>query len=385
MAGDGEGTTDTSGGDAPPPMTLAEEERLEQGRNDPPQLGEMMQEVWRYIDHQPAWRQFRATIDPSVWPKLLVVGREAPEAKATFYPDGSVLITVTDGLIRFLQNACDALFSRATFRKKGGIKTEGTALTRKQANDLLLTTYLQWSRLKEGEMPAEHPVELGPKAARHAYFHFSYALQFVVLHEFAHAMLHRGCKHDAQLELEADRWAIDRLLAVEGRPAIEQNMTLAGAIIGIRVFAALDALGLWYLGDYPAPATRFQTIVKVFRERMPDQISYYMASTYLYTLDMQMESTENSLRRLPARPDQVLSHVVSLLAEIYHQRMTLPEAARIANRTFAKSHLRPSEILDRAMNVFASSQPSYRQEDEWGNMARFVIDNCAELQALLSR
>jgi hypothetical protein len=366
------------------PKTLAEEARFSQWDNYPPQLASVMEEAWRGLNTGLRWQEFRGTFHPSQWPTLLVVGKESPNADRKLYEDGSALITISDGLIRFLQNTCDALVSNSTFRKKGGEITEATALEPPQADDLLLQTYLQWAALKRGEMPSRPSVELGPQASSMARNYRIHALLFVALHEFGHVVLHRNEPREAQRELEADAWAAETLLDMDGRPPIEQNIALLGSIVSLRTFAALDALGLWYLGDYPPPSTRFQTVLRVFRRRFPDEISFYLASTYVYSLDLRMESAENHLRRLPTRRDQIVSHIVSLLAAVHDERMVLPQAAEVANRVLANSWLRPAEVLAQASNTFSSKQPSYSEDSEWGSKVRFVIDNLPRLQALLA-
>src|SRR4051812_45242485 len=89
-----------------PPQTEAERERRHLWDNYPPQLGSVMNKAWRGVGRHPIWRDLRSSFASEKWPRLAVVGMESPGATETkWYEDGSALITVSDGLIRFLQNA----------------------------------------------------------------------------------------------------------------------------------------------------------------------------------------------------------------------------------------------------------------------------------------
>lgn len=373
--------------------TLAQIQRAKRWNDYPAQLGDVMQSAWHGLAQRWNWKEFRSKVTRDEWPEVLVVGRESPEAETTFFDDGSVLITVSDGLIRFLQNVCNALFALANYRGEAGHITEAAALGREQADELLLRTYRQWAELQRGSIPPVHSVVLGAQATEMARHHLIHSLLFVVLHEFGHATLHRDCKRDAQLEIDADIWGLDTLLTMDGRPTIKQNLVLSGAVVSLRAFAALDVLGLWHLGDYPPPSTRFQTMMGVFRRRAPDGISFYVASTYAFTTDLRMEAAERAIRGAatelePIGPhelshDQIVSHIVSLLVEMYLKRMTQQEAADIANRVLARSNVRPGQVLDLATDTFSSAQPSYAEDSQWGEVVRYVIDNRTALQALL--
>jgi hypothetical protein len=69
---------------------------------DPPRLHEVMQTAWSWLDGRPAWRIFRTTAGPARLPLFTVTGSTTPNAETYAYDDGSVLIAITDGMIRFM-------------------------------------------------------------------------------------------------------------------------------------------------------------------------------------------------------------------------------------------------------------------------------------------
>lgn len=340
---------------------------------DPPRLHEAMQTAWSGLTRQPAWQMFRTTVGPARLPLFTVTGSSNPNAETYAHDDGSVLIAITDGMIRFVRNACTALFSSAAFVASGGTVTEGAALDRLEADALLKQTYLQWAELKTGTMAEPLAQPLDAQAEEFVEAHFRLALLFIGLHEYGHAMKHSGLPDSAEIELEADRWAFNMLLDVDSRPPCAQGYVFAGAIVAMRVFAALDIMGIFDLAHYPTPNARLANLRTEYQKRFSDPISCYLASQPGDVLDLRMNAIEAQLVRAPSRKDQLIAQIVAHFHAVHLKRQTLDVARTYLDGEFAKSWIRREDIKGLAATIFSQEQESYQIAADDPD-ARAVID-----------
>ena len=365
-------TVDSSTPTAPP--TGAQKLRRDLLRWDPPQLTDEMQAAWTAFSKRPVWQAFKLTVPHTELPLLTVVGSDSPNAKTYFEDDGSVLIAITDGMIRVVQDCCRALFASAAFVKNGGAVTERATLARSEADDVLLSTYLSWAQMSSGDLSKPLDLPLGPQAERLVEIHSRHALLFIGLHEYAHATHHRGIPESALIELEADRWALNMMFDADGRPIFEQGFTLAGALIAMRVFAALDIMGIFDIGYYPTPNARLLSLMTEYRQRCPDAISFYLSSQPQYVLDLRMSASEAKLVRTPSRKDQLIAQLVAQFHAVHLKRQTPDQARQTINEAFDQSWIKPRDVLLLAADVFDTAQTSYQSSKD-DDPERFVIDS----------
>jgi len=365
---------DTESSVASPGPTQAEILKRRLLQLDPSRFDNELQAAWSGLIVRPVWEQFRTKIPPLQFPLFTATGSTTPGATTYFMDDGSVLIAIRDGLISFMRDCCTALFASAAFVATGGTVTGRPALEPTAADEQLLQTYLQWSRLHRGTLPGQLDQPLSPQAKKMAQDHFRLSLIFIGLHEFAHATHHRGLPDSPEIELEADRWALNMMLDADGRSPFEQGVVFAGGIIAIRAFAALDILGIFDVAQYPTPAARLANLRAEYQKRFPDHITCYLASQPEAVLDLRMNAVEVNLVRAPSRKEQLIAELVAHFHAVYLKRQTLDRAHETLNKEFDKSWIKREDLVAMTPDVFDLAQQSYSNDP----LAKFVIDKARE-------
>ena len=163
------------------------------------------------------------------------------------------------------------------------------------------------------------------------------ALSFVLSHEFGHVLYYkppRGKKPapllTTQQETQADATGFKNLLfasANEGRGPT--RMSIAGAMVALRVLAVLGALGHKFGEGHPPPEERLQTVMTVTRSASSTNREFWSMTTIAYAFDEHLAHAGALATgtELPLTPDRALSRMVSILEEI------------------SKKHKPPSELL----------------------------------------
>jgi len=365
-------------------VTNAQDFRQQEMTNYPSSRGAaLVQRAWGMMSPM-RWLAYKGQFDGLRSTVSLVSGRNEPTAETQWFKDGSSLVTISDGMVLFVESVCRALASSASWRGKDGALVERALFAPQLVDEVLLDTYRQWPMLlRDNEMNAPQ-IPLEEQGDALAWGYFTPAMMFIIMHEFGHAALHKDVQHEMQHEIEADEWAIDALLSVFGEQTNQVNICLAGSLVGIRSFAAVDLLVEKFPEGYPPPTERFDAILKRFRSRCADEISYFIDTTIAYAMDMRMESTEMALRgreiRPPNRPEQLVSSMVSALIEAYWNRCSMEEAASSVDAILGAS---PFDLMAAAARqsraVFTQDQPTCRRSDPVGDRARIVIESFTEL------
>lgn len=366
-------------------MTIAQDRLNLEGNNFPSKTAKTVSRAWSMMSGH-KWRLYQRSFPAIGFPLPLVSGRNKPDATMMVsFEDGSALIIITDGMVMFVDSVCRAMASGANWHGRNGAILDAAAFSPGAVDGALLSTYQQWRKLLADDNLAPPSIALSDQGEELAWGYFAPAIMYILMHEFGHAALHRDLPFAKTQEIEADLWAIDALLTVFGEQTNQVNISLAGALVAIRSFAAVDAVvPNAFPEGYPAPAERFEAILARFRQRCPDDISYFIDSTIAFAMDMRMLSTELAFKgevsRGPLRPEQLVSMIVSLLVEVFWKRLSLDEVARTVDAIFksASSNLVAGSAR-LARSAFSPLQQTCPLEGQVGSRAREIIKNFGNL------
>jgi hypothetical protein len=229
------------------------------------------------------------------------VGLRAPNAYTQPFEDGSYLVVVTSGLIDFMFAVVQTLYGGAIVRAKGesevkgGQKIEGVA-------EQLAALYGAWRSgtiWGDGQLPSPNfglPERIAEQADRLTMM----AVQFVLAHELGHvAQFIADASEEVgksiltrEDELQADAEAT-RLLFKCGPTWSSIRMSLAGAMVAVRILTGLERLGHRFPGDHPSPEERLMGLWMVIRNLSESEPRYWYDTTMAYAFDELLEAAEN--------------------------------------------------------------------------------------------
>lgn len=360
--------------------TIAERDwQLEKASDLSVDGADQLQRAWAYLSGSRWWR-FKVAHPPLLQARGIVLDFPEPYASTEHYPDGSALIRINVGLISFLQSFCMALQTGSSVVTPSGV-AEAAKLLPAQLDDALMTLYRQWQALWDGaevKAPAILPGERGSSIADAS---FMLGLLFVLMHEYGHAVLHRGAPHSVECEHEADLWALDAMMEFFGWPTRQPRITVAGSVIYIRAQAALQRLHCAkpLPAEYPPAAERIDRILRRVAVICQDEFEYYDVTTIAYAHDMRLEAAERALNGeyylAPARADRLVSMIMSGLIEHTEGRkmaMPLPDVMK-----FELDRATPEIIVDAseiAQRIFSTTQPRYLEGASCAPHVRVRVD-----------
>jgi hypothetical protein len=376
-------------------------------RNDPPWLGD---EYPPWIGHPNLEKLFNL-----LPPRSLIefvaknppgitfgeVGLVAPNGTTRHFDDGSVLIVVTSGLIQFMRAVTFTLMEGFTtaivkpprfriFRRR---EYQAASMPPKDVDASLIALYQQWQMLWSSEGRFEFPdIRVKPQALDLGAKIFDLTILFLLFHEIGHAALHGALELDDRKpdnELEADHWGLEALLRYFAIPRGEyMNLALVGAVLAVRLLAALEAIGHKFPISYPPPSKRFAAIMAAFGTVCDSEWTFYFESTIAFAIDQRMEATENAFRGLPPphvakfTVDRFVSGAMSALKLAYQQSWKLDVVRRmLAEERDRIPQNRVREVSEAAARVFNKNAPHYSavtalssQENRLARETKYVVD-----------
>ncbi|WP_363351020.1 hypothetical protein [Methylocystis echinoides] len=251
---------------------------------------------------------FRARID-SGSVAIGEVGRPDPDAETVRFEDGSNAIIVTSGMMHFVYAVTRAMSGVATFTSNGA-PTTPQAKSVEEAVALIADVFKMWRRhcqptlidLWRKKGPIEHArFPVAPQILAIAEDLASSAELFMIAHELAHACFNLGLTKPrlANEETSADMLGLG-FYAQPASQLVGVRTAFAGAVLAVRIIAALERSGARFSAAYPPCGARVQNMLQELRAFSPSQQFYDEASTILVAhLDM-MDDVD---RRL-GKPDQ---------------------------------------------------------------------------------
>jgi hypothetical protein len=339
---------------------------------------DQMTRAWAYFSRT-RWSVFKASYPELNRTHCIVLGLPEPYANTEHYPDCSALVRVNDGLISFVQSFCLALMTGSNVATSDG-RTEAARAAPERVNQALLALYEQWKAIWAGSDLKPPPVLPGNMASAIADSQFVLCLLFVLMHEYGHAVLHRGQEPAPEREHEADIWALDAIMSLFGVPTRQPRVTLAGAGIYLRLQAALERLHLAAQRppEYPSPDARMQRIAQQLATRWcQDEFDYYDMTTVLYANDIRLETAERALGGenylAPVRSDRLISLIMSLLIELSEGRPRSMSAINHELDRATVSVLSEAGII--ARRVFATTQKRYLEVARDGPYVKSRVDS----------
>lgn len=357
----------------------------EQGKTNYPSQGgaDHVQRAWKYLSPD-KWLAYKSQFPGLGQAQAIVLGKPTPYAGTQRYTDGSALVRIHDGLVFFVQALSMAAAAGFNLVTSTGVQTQAP-LAPVEVDEALMSVYRQWPKLWRKEEITSPAITLSEDLRAIADAHFVLALIFIVLHEYGHVALdHELTARNASQEHEADSWAIDCLMRLFGRPTGQERIVLAGAVVSIRAFAALERLYPKPEADdppavkYPSPDSRLFTIVRSFAVDM-DELTFYDKSTIAYANDMRLEAMERAFAKLPylapVRSDRLISMIASGLIEMQAGRMTIDMMTETVSHEITRANEKTlAEAGHIAQRVFSTDQPCYSDPGGLGPRAKFMID-----------
>ena len=260
-----------------------------------------------------------------------------PNALTLHFSDKSHAIVVTSALIDFYESVSKILFGATNMQRDGQVSK--AAATMHDVVDDLRALFEAWTPdgIAQDCMAKIAQTPLSPSKIDAAEMLVTMALSFVLSHEFGHVLYYkppRGKKPapllTTQQETQADATGFKNLLfasANEGRGPT--RMSIAGAMVALRVLAVLGALGHKFGEGHPPPEERLQTVMTVTRSASSTNREFWSMTTIAYAFDEHLAHAGALATgtELPLTPDRALSRMVSILEEI------------------SKKHKPPSELL----------------------------------------
>jgi hypothetical protein len=362
--------------------TEAWHELRRMARNDPPWVGDEhppwigrpnLEKLFNLLPPQ-SLMEFIATVPPAI--TFGEVGLSAPNATTRHFDDESVLIVVTSGLIQFMRAVTFTLMEGDSFgeitksSRSYRRESQAASLPPKEVNAALIALYQEWQVMwSEGRF--EFPdIRVTPLALDMGAKIFDLTILFLLFHEIGHAALHAALELNDRKpdnELEADHWGLEALMRYFAIPRGEyMNLALLGAVLAVRSWAALEALGHKFPISYPPPSKRFAAIMAAFRTRCDSEWTFYRVSGMAFAFDQRMEAAENAYRGLPPphlpefTVDRFVSSAMSALVLANQQRWRLDVVRRmLAEERDRIPQNRVREVSEAAARVFNKKAPHY--------------------------
>lgn len=268
----------------------------------------------------------------------LVVGEvnnSSPNARTLHLPDGSHAIVIHSGLIDFYESVSKILFGASNVDHDGKITKAASSIDDVVAN--LKTLFEAWTPegISQDRMARIAQTPLPSDPAEMAAMLVKTALTFVLSHEFGHVQYYKpprgkkpAVKLTTQQETEADAAGARNLLfaaAAEGRgPA---RMSIAGAVVSLRVLAVLADLGHTFAEGHPPPVERLKTVIAAARGICSTEREFWSLSTIAYASDEQLAvaGAKATGTDLPFTFEHACSRLVSILETIAKGRKPVSE------------------------------------------------------------
>lgn len=258
------------------------------------------------------------------------LGITSPNAVTQSYSDGSVCVRLHGGLIDFVHAVTRVLFAGAHVTERSQPVLPATAGLGIVAHRLSLL-YGQWrgGAVWSGQRLRVEGFALPAPPAHEAEHLARTALLFFLCHETGHAVLHGDIDPDARnaaQEHQADAFGLDLAVRGYGIGRSDAKMAIAGALVAIRILAALQLLRHVFPGVHPPPVERLDRLRRAVRRMCDSRRSYIEFTTIAYAFEEQMHAAEQSIAGgdgLTAVTDErLVSRLYAMLFE--YARDTLP-------------------------------------------------------------
>ena len=302
---------------------------------------------------------------------VLVAGEvtdPSPNAKTFHCQDGSHAIMIFSGLIDFYESVSRTLFGATNLDHDGMVTKAALSITDVVANLKVLFEAWTPEGIAQNRIAGISQSHLSPEHAELAALLVKMALSFILSHEFGHILYYKpptGPKSAPKLtlkqEIASDQAGSRNLLIAAGPEGRDQaRMSIAGAMVSLRVLAVLADLGHTFGESHPPPLDRLNTVVRALRGGCRSERDYWSLSTIAYSFDEYLESAgAQAVGKIPPRTfDHAISRLVSILEEI------------------AKGHKPPSELVS-GMRVDFEDLP----DEDLGVLAGMAAVLFPEVQA----
>lgn len=324
----------------------------------------------------------------------LVVGEvsdPSPNARTLHFPDGSHVIVIYSGLIDFYESVSKILFGASNVDHDGKITKAASSINDVVAN--LKTLFEAWTPegIAQDRIAQISQTPLSPDPAEMAAMLAKAALTFVLSHEFGHVQYYKPPKGkkpavrlSTQQETEADAAGARNLLtaaAPEGRgPA---RMSIAGAVVSLRVLAVLADLGHTFGEGHPPPVQRIKTVIRAIRGICSPEREFWSLSTIAFASDEHL-AVAGAMATGTDRPctfEHAFSRLVSILETIVKGRKPASELLLGMRVDFEK--LPPDSLMllaGAAALVFPAAPAKTddaRQDQLWAAMGTLLRDSIA--------
>jgi hypothetical protein len=293
------------------------------------------------------------------------IGLAAPNANTRNFPDGSHLVTANSGLIDFDFAVAGALLGGTRIFTTAGDIIEPALQSRNVAKNIaaLYEAWRSGAIWKAGRLVPPSS-DLPAQAAKDADRLGMTAVMFVLAHELGHVFRFRGeagaggTQGKQQLtyeeELGADKAAV-RLLFEQGRKFGSIRLSLAGAVVALRVLAGLEEMGHQFPGSHPLPAKRLSQLWSAMRDLSgPMEEDYWHETTIAYAFDEHMEAAENLLlgrgRETAMTAERIFSRLNAVLEECVKDSLSLEASLAVINSDFSNA---PQTILEEVAEMAA--------------------------------
>jgi hypothetical protein len=255
------------------------------------------------------------------------LGISAPNAVTQNFSDGSVCIRLHGGLIDFVHAVTRILFAGTNMTERDQPALPAVAGPDIVAHRLSLL-YEQWrgGQVWSGQRLRVEGFQLPDSPANRAEHLAHTALLFFLCHEIGHAVLHADIAPDersAAQEHQADAYGLDLAIRGYGIGKPDVKMAIAGALVAIRILAALQLLGHAFPGIHPSPLARLDRLRRAVRRMCDSRRSYIEFTTIAYAFEEQMQAAELRIQsRTTVTDERLVSRLYAMLFE--YARDALP-------------------------------------------------------------
>lgn len=352
-------------------LTEAQAARSELARKFPSQWADADLEKARATIPKARWDAFTRPLPHLAETVVFGSGRMQPYADTKQeFEDGSTLIELYDGLAAYLKAIARTV--AASFRSND--KTLGVHATALRPGDVdatLLQLFQSCTRMWKEKRFDPPAIALSPQAEQLADLLYNAALVFTAMHEYGHAVLHRGSNLDKPTkEFQADAWAAQAFIT-QYAPSVPLNVAVAGALLYLRAITARREIlpDLAQNGaplKYPPSSQRFSALVKMFCENAEYKLQFFIKTTFTFAIDMRLQAAERALTgrpgTSPSEPEQFTSMIVGGLIEIFENRMTHAELERQLEAVLSSA---PPGLFQQTLvlclDIFSKEQRSYQK------------------------
>jgi len=225
------------------------------------------------------------------------------------FEDGSNAVVVTSGMMNFLYAVGRAMAGAATFTSNSTPATS-PAKSLEEVVELVAEVFKAWRRhcqptlidlFRKNDPIAHARFTIAPQILAITENLVTSAELFIVAHELAHACFNLGLTKPPLANEEASADLLG--LGFYARPATEVagvRTAWAGAVLAVRIIAALEHSGARFSSAYPPGDERVQGLLQELRAFSPTQQFYDEAATVLVA---QLDMMDDVDRRL-GKPNQ---------------------------------------------------------------------------------